>query len=323
MSSRDGSGRPGGNDRPSNHRRTSGRPTPRRNRTNEPWDIDPAEIDRYLSGRPTREQEASGNARSRRQQDRGTAGQLNQLRQQRSQRAPETQRPSRPASTGRQQFVEPEQYDDVGYEAYPEPEPDSFDYDDMGYEDERYVDPAPPPPRRRRAPRREAREPIYQDDEELYEDDPYLTYDDELDRSAPPPRRRQRAQVSRPNMPAMPKLSVPKSISDAELVNDIPSLGLIGGIVLSMAIMAIIVSNRLDQLPAIIPTHVSASGVGEALRGRNALWSVPLLAGALSLMNIGASWFLARFDMFAARFLLGASLLVQFVAWIAVFKYLW
>lgn len=121
----------------------------------------------------------------------------------------------------------------------------------------------------------------------------------------------------------MPKITVPKAITQAEVLNDITSLSLIVAAVLSIAIMSIVVSNRIDNLPAIIPTHVSASGVGEALKGRNALWSVPLLASALSLMNVAAAWFLARMDLFAARFLLGASLLVQFIAWIAVFKYLW
>lgn len=118
-------------------------------------------------------------------------------------------------------------------------------------------------------------------------------------------------------------MTIPKAISEAELANDIVSLSLISAAILSAAIMAIVVSNRLDVLPFTIPTHVSASGVGENLKGRNALWSIPVLAVGLSLMNLAAAWFVARLDMFAARFLLGASLLVQFVAWVAVIKYLW
>jgi hypothetical protein len=167
---------------------------------------------------------------------------------------------------------------------------------------------------------------VYEDeyDEELYADDPYLSYDQADDWEVPAPRRasRPRPQV-RLNKPNLPKLSMPQSISRAELVNDIPSLAMIGGAILSAAIMAIVVSNRLDVLSLTIPTHVSASGVPENLRGRDAIWGLPLLTSALSLMNIAAAWFFARIDMFAARFMLGASLLIQFIAWVAVLKYLW
>jgi len=316
VSSRDRSGRPGGNDRSStSNKRIPEGNTARQNRANEPWDIDPAEIDRYLSGRPTREQEAADNQRSRRQQDTGTAGQLDQFQRQRSQAS--RQQSYRPPSTGREQFIEPEdEYPEDTYTRYSRSDDVGYDDEEYGYADDPYVEPEP-----QRPPRRQVRRPVYHEDEELYADDPYLIYDDE--RAEPAPARRRPRQSARPSMPAIPKVTVPKAISHAEIVNDIPSLSLIGAAVVSVAIMAIVVSNRLDHLPATIPTHVSANGIGEAIRGRNAIWSVPLLAGALSLMNIAAGWFLARMDMFATRFLLGASLLVQFIAWIAVIKYLW
>lgn len=322
MSSRDGSGRLGRYGRSSNHRRTSEDAAARQDRQREPWDIDPAEIDRYLSGRPTREQEALEDAQGRRRQDQGTLGQLDQFQRQRRQ-TPRPQRPSRRPSVGRQQFVEPEPEDDR--DAHTRYSYDEFDELDEGYYDDQPVDPAPARPTRRRVTREQMRGPVYDEDDELYADDPYLIYDDDYEE--PVPVRRRPAARSRPRprptLPAMPKISVPKAITDAELVNDIISLVLVAIAVLSAALMAIVVSNRLGHLPPVIPTHVSASGAGEALRGRNALWSVPLLAGALSLMNLAAAWFLARIDLFAARFLLGASLLVQFVAWIAILKYLW
>lgn len=323
VSSRDRSGRPGGNDRSSNYRRSSESAPPRQRRDNEAWDIDPAEIDRYLSGRPTREQEASGTSRVPRAPRQGTAGQLDQLQRQRGQ-ASQPRRPARPAPAGRQQFTEPEEpdYPDTAYS--PRVEPADPIYDDQ-QEGDRFGETARVRPQRRQArpAPRQSRQPVYHDDEELYADDPYLTYDDDFDAPPRQQRPRPRPQVSKPSLPSMPKLSMPRAISQAELVNDVPSLALIGAAVLSVAVMAIVVSNRLDALPSIIPTHVSASGVGEALRGRSALWSVPILAGALSLMNIAASWFLARLDMFASRFLLSATLLVQFIAWIAVITYLW
>jgi hypothetical protein len=226
-----------------------------------------------------------------------------------------------------------------------EPEPTVDDWyddeellDDAGYAVDEYDDAdmeaaAPPPARPRRQPQvtrsssttRRPAEPVYDEfDDELYNDDPFLTYTDDEEWEAPAPRRASRpkpqVKLSKPNLP---KISMPASISESAIVNDIPSLAMIGAMVLSAAIMAIVVSNRLDVLPGIIPTHISASGVQENLRGRNALWSVPLLAFALSLMNLAAAWFISRIDMFASRFLLGAMLLVQFVAWIAVLEYLW
>lgn len=345
MSSRDGSNRPGGH-RPAPQ---SGRePNPARQpqrapRTN--WDVDPAEIDRYLSGRPSREQESQAtSARSRRapRAAEGTADQLDQLQRARSSQPPQRRptqqvspphRAARVPSVGRQQFIESGDVDDQAYDL-----PDEDDlynapegaYDDVHEEEDYAPTPARQPRRqaqiRRQPQSRLQRQPAYEDeyDDELYADDPYLSYDDDEDWNVPATRRasrpRPQVKLTKPNLP---KLTVPHSISQAELANDIPALAMIGGAILSAAIMAIVVSNRLEVLPLAIPTHVSAGGVPENIQGRNAIWSLPLLATALALMNVAAAWFIARIDMFAARFMLGAALLVQFIAWVAVLKYLW
>jgi hypothetical protein len=349
VSSRDGSDQSGWTRRSAPSDRGAN-PRKQTQRTNQPsWDIDPAEIDRYLSGRPSREQETKVTARSRTRQDasQGTAGQLNRLQRavsdRRASHNERSQRISGAASPGRQEFAEPDYDIDEVYAENSETAPEYRD--DESYEEM----PTPPSPRRNRTPgqvQRQARtsaaqsprqrqqtprrrQPVrdeYDDptDDELYADDPYLTYDDERDWEVPARRRTAR---TRPKVKfttsSLPKVSMPRSISGAELVNDIPSLALIGAAILSAAIMAIVVSNRLDLLPLTIPTHVSASGLPENIRGRNALWSVPLLSIALSLMNIVTAWFLAKADMFAARFVLAAALLVQFIAWIALIRYLW
>lgn len=351
MSSRDGSGR---SERPRRSTQSSRGADPRRQsqRPGQPsWDIDPAEIDRYLSGRPSRDQETKGAPRpsSRRDTPEGTAGQLNRLQRavndRRSpQRAP-SQRTSRSASAGRQQFAEPDYDVDDTYA--------DGGYSDHEYQEDEVVEqertPARPrqnrpqsqpqlrhqtstrqaqPSRQRRQPAREP-QPVYDEyddpaDEELYADDPYLTYDDEGDWEVPAPRRTPRTRPKvRLNTSSIPRLSVPQSVSGAAVLNDTPSVAMLGTAILGTAVMAIVVSNRLDLLPATIPTHVSASGVQENIRGRGALWSVPLLTAALSLMNVVTAWFLATIDIFAARFMLGAALLVQFIAWIAIIRYLW
>lgn len=349
MSSRDGSGQ---SDRPrrSTQSRRGAEPRRQSQRQGEPsWDIDPAEIDRYLSGRPSRDQETKGapRPRSRTESPGGTAGQLNRLQRavndRRSpQRAP-SQRTSRSASAGRQQFAEPDYDVDDAY--------DDGRYRDPEYQDDEVLEqeqaPARPrqnrpqpqpryqtstrqaqPPRQRQQPARQP-QPVYEEyddpvDEELYADDPYLTYDHEEDWEVPASRRTPRSRPKvRFNSSNIPRLSVPQSVSGAAVLNDTPSVAMMGTAILGTAVMAIVVSNRLELLPATIPTHVSASGVEENIRGRGALWSVPLLTIALSLMNVVTAWFLATIDIFLARFMLGAALLVQFIAWIAIIRYLW
>lgn len=336
------------------------------------WDIDPAEIDRYLSGRPSREQDSQ-----RTQQSGGTADQLNRLQRavgDRRNQAPDhnNQQTFRAtAATGREQFVEPEAvsvdaYDDdtaaaydaaVGDEEYVEeeiratpkrpaqrpvqrrpsstprrqtreprrqPEPGYADNDEV-YEDQI------PPARRSRAPGRQPQPRIQyvdqtdQYDDELYNDDPYLDYDEDGNWNEPAaPRRaarpRPQVKLSRPNMP---NVTMPKAISDAELVRDRPALILIGVSILSLIVMAIVVNNRFAMLPETIFTHVSASGTPENVLGRDAIWRIPLMCMMLTLMALIAAWFFAQIDQFASRFIIGAGLLVQFIAWIALIRYLW
>jgi hypothetical protein len=324
-------------------RRTSGqqRPGDTSRRPNQSWDIDPAEIDRYLSGRPSRAEDAT------RRPGRGdasgdTAEQLSRL-QNAVGRQPR-QREQEPTATyrTRQTRQEPqpvEHYDDEGYvddAAYDVSYTD--DVQSYGYEDEPWIDEAPAsPPRRSPSPRQPSQPPrtsrryepepssYLPDDEyddELYNDDPYLGYeDDDIDvRPARPARQRQRSGGSRP---AMPKITIPSSISDSPMLADRMALIMIGVSLLSLALMAFIVSDRINLLGSTIPTHVSASGDPEQLQTPDAVWNIPLLAGMVMLMNFAASWFISRIDGFATRFLLASGLLVHFIAWVALIKYLW
>lgn len=365
MSSRDGSdrtGRPRRSEQPN-----QSAPSQRRGRDGQAnWDIDPAEIDRYLSGRPSREQDSQ-----RTQQSGGTADQLDRLQRAVGGRQNPAQRASRPpATTGREQFVEPdadaydaavpydESHDDEeGYveeeiRATPkrqqqkqsqrrpastprrqtrraprrQPEPE---YADDEYDEELIQEPAPPPRRSRASGRQPDPQPQYVDradayDDELYNDDPYLDYDDDGNWNEPAPRRvarpRPQVKLSRPDMP---NVTVPRAISEAAIIHDATALILIGVNVLSLIFMAAIINIRFDVLPQTIFTHVSASGTPENMVGRDAIWRIPLMCTMLTLMAIVAAWFFAQIDRFASRFILGAGLLVQFIAWIALIRYLW
>lgn len=332
------------------------RPSDASTRRNQTWDIDPAEIDRYLSGRPSRAEEAP-DSEPRRSPSNTTADQLSRLQNAVGRRpAARSQRsePSRP-STSRpapRRSPEPEVYDDELYDVDETPvdpyvpadeyaDAEAYEYETYGYaEEDEWEEPEPQPaPRRtarrpaesrttrqRPAPRRYEADPVdvYSDeDDELYNDDPYLGYeDDQIDRR--PPRRaratRQRPSISKPNLPT---ITLPKSMTDSPLLADTPSLVMIGISILSVALMSFLVSDRMSVLGDTIATHVSASGDPENIRGRDAIWNIPLMAGMLMLMNIAAAWFISRIDGFASRFLLAAGLLAHFVAWVALFKYLW
>ncbi len=345
MSSQDGANRSRRTPRTSQQPRRPENP----GRRNQTWDVDPAEIDRYLSGRPSRSEQSESQA-PRQASGGSTADQLSRLRNAvgRGRDANEAPEPSRQSYRATPQRASRDAYEDdveSGYDdVYPDEDPyeeaPSTGYDAYEDDDAAWEEPVPAPQRRparpstsrasqqQRPTRRYEPEPIdVYEDEELYNDDPYLGYeDDQIDRrpprSARPTRRpaRQRPAMSKPNLPS---LTLPKSVTDSPLLADMPSLVMIGMAIVSVALMSFLVSDRLHVLGDTIATHVSASGDPENLRTRDAIWQIPLMAGMIALMNLAAAWFISRIDGFAARFLLAAGLLVHFIAWVALFKYLW
>ncbi len=123
-------------------------------------------------------------------------------------------------------------------------------------------------------------------------------------------------------MPTISRPSLPPAIANAAVVNDAPALALIGTGIASLAAMAILTANRIDTLEPGFASHVSASGVFENVVPSSAFWHLPLMATMLTLMAFVIAWFVAPLDRFASRFVLGAALLVQFMAWIAVIRIL-
>jgi len=157
-----------------------------------------------------------------------------------------------------------------------------------------------------------------QDDDSYYDDeDDFDEYDAPVRQS--PIARAPSIRMVRPNVG---RPSMPSAIAQADLVNDAPALGMIGLGLASLAGMAILVANRVETLDPSLATHVSASGVLENFRGREAIWRLPLLSAMLTLMNVGAAWFISPIDRFASRFLIAAAILVQFVAWVALIRIL-
>lgn len=300
MTSRDGYNR----NRPT---RGSSQPPRDPQRRGSSWELDADELDRYMSGQPSREPRFDPYGRSQ------STGRTERVQPQRRQ-----SQPSQP------------QYDDFdNYADKPEPEPadqwdDDFGYDDdYGYE-EYQPEPEPAPVARqqsrrqqRPAPRQQPEfEPDYDDD--LY-DDPYVLDDEDAPRR--PQRRSPRSPRSREARQA-PGFTVPPVIAEAPFVKDRLALGMFGVAAFSAILMLIVVMTRRDGLDSLIYTHVNANGEPANLQDASAIWNLPLIAGMVTLISVVLAWFLARWSQFLPRFLMGGAIGVQFVVWVAVIAYL-
>lgn len=271
-------------------------------------DTDWADDDAYAEAANPRASEPSRASAS------GTASQIDRLR-----RSIGRQPESMPPPTSREPAVPRNQ----SWEAEAEAFYGNDDYDEASYE------PRPAAqPRQRSAPRRAPRgqqrpvappaEVSYEDDEDAYA--PYEEYEDDFS-EYDAPRAPARAPRPRPQV-TMPSIKVPAAISQADLISDVPALGMIGAGVASLAAMAILVANQSSSLAPEFATHVSASGILENFASESAIWRLPLMAAGFTLMNIVIAWFVAGLDRFASRFVLMGALLVQLVVWVALIRIL-
>lgn len=318
MSSRDRS------DRPRRPDQNSGDALDNTNAQRPPadWDFDPDEIDRYLSGGSGRAKEPPL-ATSAEQQPtppgRRTANSLEQLRRNRQQAQqaaqPTASQPPRPAP---RRTVQRDASDLRG--------------------DSRYrvrTDPGEAPPPAASAPRPRTRPAAPAEPGDTLSSDTSVPdwgespFDGEYGEAAPAAARTARVprltrpSISVPRPAELPRPAVPAFIRGADLANDATALGLIGLSLLSLAVMAILVANRLDMVASPFATHVNASGGLEQFEKNTAIWRLPLLSGMFFLMNLVAAWFISPTDRFLSRFLLGVSAAVQLVAWIALIHFLW
>ena len=262
-------------------------------------------------------------------------------------RAPARQRPQQPPYRTRQ--PEPDLlYGDEELNGF-----DYYDADDQVIEDEPLYEPAPrqrrPSRGGEREPRQRAPRDAYADSyeaprtrggqlydeyeyDEGYEDsfiDEEDWYEEEAAAGAYSPRRARaprqarslpRPAISMPKRPNIPRPVMPSRVKEAALVQDQPALILFGTLLLSAVAMALLTMNRVDSLAPGFATHISASGIREAFRSETALWQLPLMAGALLLMNAVLAWVLAQYSRFSARFVLGTSIIVHVLLWVAFFR---
>jgi hypothetical protein len=165
------------------------------------------------------------------------------------------------------------------------------------------------------------------DDGFIDEDD---WYEEEAAAGGYRPRQRAARSVPRPSIsvprPTMPQVSLPRptvpiAVREAALVKDRNSLALIGVLLLSLIGMVVLTMSRIDSLVPGFATHISASGLKEDFRSEDALWQLPLMAGALMLMNFVLAWFLATWSTFSSRFVLITSIIVHVIIWVALLRF--
>lgn len=219
--------------------------------------------------------------------------------------------------------------------------------DDLMYDDEQIA--APPQAQRRRRGAGGQDQPGYQPDERFHQrqsssqghDDDYTDaygdsfideddwYEEEAAAGAARPRatrRRGRSTRSAPRpsismpRPNIPRPTVPRTVREAAFVQDQNALILFGGLLVSVLLLALFSSSRIESLAPGFATHISASGLPESIRSESALWQLPLMAGALLLMNVVLAWFLAQRSRFLSRFFLVTATLVQVLIWVAFLR---
>lgn len=120
-----------------------------------------------------------------------------------------------------------------------------------------------------------------------------------------------------------PALRMPAAVGAVLLSQDRLVAGVLGGSALSLLLMAMTISLRNNALPAWIAIHINAAGEPDRWGTPATVWRVPLMAAMLTIMNVIAGSFLARWDRFAAQVLLGSSILIHVLAWMALIGLLW
>jgi hypothetical protein len=115
---------------------------------------------------------------------------------------------------------------------------------------------------------------------------------------------------------------VPQVVTGSSLAADTTALLLLGINAASFVIMALLLGVRIGGLPSPIVLQLNAAGNPSLWGPPSMLWHLPVMSFFLLVMFVVVAWFLHPADRFAARFALAASLVVQLLAWVAVFQHL-
>lgn len=133
--------------------------------------------------------------------------------------------------------------------------------------------------------------------------------------------RRTATKPHRPR-PSRREFRFPTGLASTEFFSDRIAVGLVALNVVSLLLLAIALATTSGSMTAVLVQHLDAAGLPDRWGSPRILWRIPLLAAGITAMNTALAWFLAPTDRFASRFTLASALVVQLVAWIALFDYL-
>ncbi|MCC6790309.1 MAG: hypothetical protein IT336_01420 [Thermomicrobiales bacterium] len=155
-------------------------------------------------------------------------------------------------------------------------------------------------------------------DSEAYDALPPVPRDSRSRRRATPP-----AQERRPTVPRTPATQQIGGLISAAAPQTRLIAGVGGFALLSLVFMAATVAGRMSSVPDWIPIHLNAEGTPDLWGESSTLWRVPLMALMLTLMSAGTAWYLWKRDPFAARFMIGSTVLIHALSWVALINLVW
>jgi hypothetical protein len=109
----------------------------------------------------------------------------------------------------------------------------------------------------------------------------------------------------------------PSSASPA-IHQDSIALTFVGLGMLATAAMATFILVQYDDLPQSLTFHWNVEGDPGRIGGPQEIWALPIVAAIVLVANAGLAWGIAKFDQFAARLLLGSTVVVHIITWIAL-----
>jgi hypothetical protein len=110
-------------------------------------------------------------------------------------------------------------------------------------------------------------------------------------------------------------------VTSSPLVGDSIALALFGVNLASVVLMSLLVGLRIGGLPTPSIFGLDAAGNPDRWGPPSLLWRLPLMSFFITLLFLVVAWFAHPIDRFAARFALGAALVTQVIAWVAVVQH--
>jgi hypothetical protein len=117
-------------------------------------------------------------------------------------------------------------------------------------------------------------------------------------------------------------ISMPRVITGSSLVADQMALALVGINAASILVMVLLLVMRMSGIPSPTVLQLDAAGNPDLWGPPSVLWRLPLMSLFITILFLVVAWFLHPIDRFAARFALGAAMVAQLVAWVAVIQHL-